>query len=109
MQCHDDVIKWKHFPRHWQFVRYPRWIPHTKGQWREALVFSLICVWTNGWVNSRKAGDLRRYHAHYDIIVMVPVSTIISKSGLYVIFGTENARDKIITRGNNNVILTFWN
>ena len=72
-------------------------------------MFSLICVWTNGWVNSRKAGDLRRYHAHYDVIVMVPVSTMISKSGLYVIFGTENARDKIITRGNNNVILTFWN
>ena len=27
--------------------------PH-KGQWRGALVFSLICVWINGWVNSRE-------------------------------------------------------
>ena len=43
--------------------------PH-KGQWRGALMFSLIYVWINGWVNNREAGDLRRYHAHYDIIVM---------------------------------------
>ena len=30
---HDDVIKWKHFPRNWPFVRgihRSRWIPHTK-------------------------------------------------------------------------------
>ena len=24
----------------------------------------------NGWVNNREAGDLRRYSAHYDVIVM---------------------------------------
>ena len=41
-----------------------------KGQWRGALVFSLICVWINGWVNNREAGDLRRYRAHYEVIVM---------------------------------------
>ena len=33
-------------------------------------MFSLICVWINGWVNNYEAGDLRRYHAHYDVIVM---------------------------------------
>ena len=43
--------------------------PH-KDQWRGALMFSLICVWINGWVNNREAGDLRRYHAHYDVTVM---------------------------------------
>ena len=43
--------------------------PH-KGQWRGALMFSLICVWTSDWVNNGKAGDLRRHHAHYDVIVM---------------------------------------
>ena len=31
-----------------------------KGQWRGALMFSLICVWINGWANNREAGDLRR-------------------------------------------------
>ena len=70
---HDDIIKWKHFPRYWSFVRgihrSPVNSPH-KGQWRGALMFSLICVWINGWVNNREAGYLRRYHAHYDVAVM---------------------------------------
>ena len=47
--------------------------PH-KGQWRGALMFSLICVWINGGVNNREAGDLRRYRAHYDVSVMVHVT-----------------------------------
>ena len=33
-------------------------------------MFSSICVWINGWVNIREAGDLRRYRVHYDVIVM---------------------------------------
>ena len=70
---HDYVIKWKHFPRYWPFVRginrSPVKSPH-KGQWRGALMFSLICVWINGWVKNREAGGLRRYLAHYDVIVM---------------------------------------
>ena len=43
--------------------------PH-KGQWRKALMFSLICTWINSWVNNREAGDLRRYRVHHDVIVM---------------------------------------
>ena len=43
--------------------------PH-KGQWRRALMFSLICAWINVWVNNHKACDLRCYLAHYDVIVM---------------------------------------
>ena len=70
---HDDVIKWRHFPRYWPFVRgihrSPVNFPH-KGQWRGALMFSLIYVWISGWVNSLEAGDLRRYRSHYDVIVM---------------------------------------
>ena len=70
---HVAVIKWKHFHRYWPFVRgihrSPVNSPH-KGQWRGALMFSLICVWINGWVNNREAGDLRRNLAHYDVIVM---------------------------------------
>ena len=72
---HDDVIKWKHFPRYWPFVRgihrSPVNSPH-KGQWRGALIFSFICVWINSWVNNREAGDVRRYRAQYDVIIMRP-------------------------------------
>ena len=44
--------------------------PSQKGQWRGALIFSLVCAWINGWVNNRETGDLRRHLAHYDVIVM---------------------------------------
>ena len=70
---HDDVIKWKDFLRYLPFVRgihrSPVNSPH-KGQWRGALLFSLIWVWINGWVNNHRAGDLRRHRAHDDVIVM---------------------------------------
>ena len=70
---HDDVIKWKHFPRYWPFVRgihrSPVNSPH-KGQWHGALMFSLICARINGWVNNGEAGDLRRHRAHYEVTVM---------------------------------------
>ena len=70
---HDDVIKREHFLRYWPFVRgiHRSTVnsPH-KGQWRRALMFSLISVWINGWVNNREARDLRRLRAHYDVIVM---------------------------------------
>ena len=46
--------------------------PH-KGQWRGALMFSLICARINGWVNNGQAGDLRRNHAHYVVIVMLKI------------------------------------
>ena len=79
IHTHDDVIKRKHFPRYWPFVRgihrSPVDSPH-KGQWRGALMFSLICVWTcwtNGWANNRDAGNLRRHRAHYDVTAMVSV------------------------------------
>ena len=53
---HDDVIKWKYFPRYWPFVRGIHRSPVNspyKGQYREA-------------------GDLIRYHrAHYDVTVML--------------------------------------
>ena len=70
---HDDVTKWKYFPRYWPFVRgfrrSPVNSPH-KGQWRGALLFSLIFAWINRWVNNREAGDSRSHHAHYDVFVM---------------------------------------
>ena len=43
--------------------------PH-KGQWRGALMFSLICARINDWVNNREAGDLRRHRGHYDVNVI---------------------------------------
>ena len=62
-----DVIKWKHFPCYWPFVRgihrSPVNSPH-KDQWRGALTFSLICAWYSSWPNTVDAGNLRRHRAH---------------------------------------------
>ena len=77
---HDDVIKWKHFPRYWPFVRGIHRSPvnsQHKGQWRGALMFSLICAGINDWVNNREAGDLRRYCAHYYAIIMIMNAVVI--------------------------------
>ena len=70
---HDDVIKWKYFPRYWPFVRGIHRSPVNsplKGQWRGALMFSLISARINGWVNNGEAGDLRRHRPLYDVIVI---------------------------------------
>ena len=89
---HDDVIKWKHFPRYWPFVRrihrtpvnYPQ-----KDHWRGALMFSLICTWITRWVNNPGAGDLRRHWAHCDVSVMViailPLSNPDTETCQYII------------------------
>ena len=71
---HDDVIKWKNFPRYWPFVRgihrSPLNSPH-KGQWRGALMFSLMWAWIKIWVNNPEAGYSKRHHAHYDVTVIL--------------------------------------
>ena len=70
---HDGVIKRKDFSRYWPFVRgihrLPVNFPH-KGQWRGALMFSLICTGINGWINNHEAGDLRCHRVHFYVIVM---------------------------------------
>ena len=40
--------------------------PH-KGQWRGALMFSLVYAWINDWINNREAGD-------WDAIVVIMTS-----------------------------------
>ena len=76
LPTHDDVIKLKHFPCYWPFVRGIHRSPVNSlhnGQSRVALIFSLIYAWINSWVNIRKVCDLRRHRAHYDFIVMIYV------------------------------------
>ena len=63
----------KNFPCYWPFVRGIHQSlmnsPH-RGQLHGTLMFSLICAWTNGWVNNRDFGDLRCHRSHYDFAVM---------------------------------------
>ena len=72
-QCTNEFSLWIRLAwlRHQMgpFSAVPVNSPHN-GQWRGALMFPLICVWINGWVNNCEAGDLRRHRAHYGVIVM---------------------------------------
>ena len=89
---HDYVIKGKHFRRN----RSPVNSPH-KDQWCGALMFSLICTRTNGWVNTREAGDLRRHCTLYDVTAMI------SKP-----FGKQNLLcGNILTTSTNYQIITI--
>ena len=54
----------------------PRWIPPQRPVTR-SFDFSLISVWISDSANNREAGDLRRYRAHYDVVVMYGSHTTI--------------------------------
>ena len=96
---HDDIIKRKHLSRHWSFVRgihrSPVTSPH-KGQWRGALMFSLICAWTNSWVNNRNAGFFIRHRAHYDVTVMSMVNTMADLVTQWAKAGTSNCIPQLL-------------
>ena len=83
---HDGVIKWKQFPRLWSFVRgihqWPVENPH-KGQWREGVMFFLICAWKYGCEINRDVGDWRCHCAHYDVTVMILVVVAVKWSERY--------------------------
>ena len=72
---HDDVIKWKHFPRYWSFVRGIHRSsvnsPH-KGQWGGALMFSFICAWIK--------------RAHYDIMSLWHYVIVMKEKYRYISF-----------------------
>ena len=88
MSLLDDINERYSVTRHWQFMMTssngnifhvtgllcgeftgPRWIPRTKASVAELWCF----LWSaSGLVNNREAGDLRRYHIHYDVNLMFP-------------------------------------
>ena len=62
----------------------PRWIPHTKANDAELWCLLLICVWINGCVNNREAGDLRRYCVPYGVTVMENLVSETSRSTIFL-------------------------
>ena len=109
----DDVIKWKHFPCYWPFMRGIRWwpvdSPH-KSQWREALMLSQISAWTNGWASNRDAGDLRRLCAHYDVNVMHKVPVIRKSLPCYDVINDAYTHMHQLSSAGNGLIdaCIFW-
>ena len=94
--------QWKHIPRYWPFVRVIHRStansPH-KGQWRGVLMFSLICAWINGSINTREAGDLRRHGAHNGVIVMFVSLICVWGTGLRISVVVALILDKALASG----------
>ena len=67
---HDDVIKWRHFPRHRPFT--VRWIPLTKASDAQFWCFRWSAFEKKRLKNAnRGAVDLRRHGAHYAATVTI--------------------------------------
>ena len=76
---HDDVIKWKYFPRYWPFQRgihrLPVGSPH-KGQWRGALMLSfdlrlnkrLNKQWRRRWFETPSRSLWRHCNEHVPVL-----------------------------------------
>ena len=77
-----------------------------------ALMFSLMCAWINGWVNNRKAGDLRSHHAHYDVTVICWWSSVGRSQGPVSLKRSSfrvwdyHVKDKAVTRSSYLFIIT---
>ena len=74
----------------------PGEFPH-KGQWCEALMFSLICAWINTSVNHREAGDLRRHRAHYNVTVMHTLMNVLEMVASKIVTLTARGVSYVIT------------
>ena len=102
-QNHHGVMKWKHFSRYWPFVRgihqSPVDPPHN-GQWRGALMLSLIRAWTHGWVNNPDVGDLRNHRAHYDVTLMLFMLASLVLIQRYV----HSSSDKVTLKNMGNCV-----
>ena len=79
IRSHEDVIKWKHFPPNWPFVRgihrSPVDFPSQGSVTRSFGVFFDLHLnkrsWTNGWANNGDAGNLRHYRTYFDVPAMI--------------------------------------
>ena len=82
--------------------------PH-KGWRRGALMFSLICAWTNGWASNRDAGDLWRYRPHYDVTVTKNMGKWITPNHHGVTMQPQrNKAEQNPVKILWNILLTYW-
>ena len=84
---HDEVIKWKHFPRCGPCV-HVCWGGGFTGHrgTKTSDAFSFIYSWTNSWVNNNGTGDLRRRRPYHDVTLMKTQHPTKIKRKLFVVF-----------------------
>ena len=80
-----------------------------KGQWRGALMFSLICAWTNGWANAQVANDLSRLWAHYDVNVMDKACMTLFGIRIFLIISTTFTGCHVAAHRSQNIPDVVYN
>ena len=114
---HDNVIKWKHFPRYWSFVRgihrSPVNSPH-KGQWRGALLFSFelrlnkrLSKQSLGWRFETPSCSLRRHCNASLTKSFSPRSTILVVKW-FSLQRRHNERDDVSNHWLPHCLLNCW-
>ena len=68
--AHDDIIRWKHFPRYWPFVKEIHQSPGYPSQ-RPLMRSFDVFLCALSLTKSPDAGDLRRHAAHCDVTIVV--------------------------------------
>ena len=68
---HEDVIKWKHFPRYWSFAWgiHRSWVNSPQRPVTRSFDAFFDLRLNKRLSYDREAGDLRRHCAHYDVTV----------------------------------------
>ena len=61
-----------------------------RGQWRRVLMFSLICACFAGWVDNRKAGDVRCHRIHYDVTTMKSHFILLQTSTFQLVIASDS-------------------
>ena len=99
--CQHEFTWWRHQMETFSFVRgihrSPVNSPH-KGQWRGALMFSLISAWINCWVNNR---ELVIWDAHSDVTIMVSFVTHGGHVGWHGTYPRLDVKNEIV--GGRNI------
>ena len=105
-EFHGDVIKWKHFPCYWPFVRGIHRSPVDslhKSQWHGDIMFSVMCVSTNGRTNNGGAHDLRRHRVHITSVLLRWISVVLEWSNANINLMTYRLCYRAINRTNNRM------
>ena len=95
---HDDVIKWKHFPRYWPFVNSP--VPAEFPTQRP--VTRSFDIFFDLYPNKRLSKQWRGNRAHYDVTVKYHVVNI------QIIIPHPWGSRLIRTRGSFSCLIIAW-
>ena len=108
--AHDDVIKWKHFPRNWPFVRVPGEFPTKRPvTWSFEIFFELrpnkrLSKQWPGWWSEMQSSPLWRHRNVFTLQVPAPNDPKV----ITVLAAPNGVKPSAVTVLHQNVIGCCW-